>query len=124
MSPRLNKLFLLSLILISTISCGAPKSQYDKTVLRTRESVLKEDLLAMRKMIDQYAADQGRLPQSLDDLVKGEYLHQIPEDPITEKPDWKLVMGEDPNAKGKFGIVDIRSSSTEKSIEGKPYNEW
>ena len=83
-----------------------------------------DDLLQMRKMIDQYAADQGKLPQSLDDLVKAGYLHQIPEDPITKKTDWKLITGEDPSSKGKRGIIDIRSSSSEKSTEGKPYNEW
>ena len=123
MSSRFYKILVLSFIAL-TASCGAFKSGYNESELRARENVLKDDLLQMRKMIDQYAADQGKLPQSLDDLVKDDYLHQIPEDPITKKTDWKLITGEDPSSKGKRGIINIRSSSSEKSTEGKPYNEW
>ena len=75
-------------------------------------------------MIDQYAADRGHLPQTLNDLVEGGYLHQIPEDPMTDKANWKMIMGEDPNVKGEKGLIDIKSASTEKSANGKPYNEW
>src|SRR2546421_6463744 len=105
MLPRSYKILVLSLITALTISCGAVKSGDNESLLKSREAILKEDLFAMRKMIDQYAADKGKLPQSLGDLVKGEYLRQIPEDPITKKPDWKLIMGEDPNSKGKVGII-------------------
>jgi general secretion pathway protein G len=124
MLPRCQKVIVLGLIAALTVSCGAFKSGDDESELKLREAILKDDLLQMRKMIDQYAADQGKLPQSLDDLVKEGYLRQIPEDPITRKPNWKLIMGEDPNLKGKVGIIDIRSSSSENSTEGKPYNEW
>ena len=58
--------------------------QYQRTVVVARESVLKDDLFQMRKMIDQYAADKGKLPQSLDDLVNDGYLRELPVDPITE----------------------------------------
>ena len=78
----------------------------------------------MRSLIDQFAADKGKLPKSLDDLLGAGYLREIPSDPITGKPDWKLIMGEDPNWPGESGILDIRSSSIEKSIEGQPYSEW
>jgi general secretion pathway protein G len=86
--------------------------------------MLRDELMAMRKAIDMYAADQGQLPKSLDDLLKAKYLREIPADPITKKPDWKLITGEDPNRQGETGIVDIRSSSSERSIEGQPYSEW
>ena len=123
MLPRFSKLLISGLMVALTISCGAFKSGYDQREL-TREAILRDDLFQIRKAIDQYSADQGKLPQSLDDLVEGGYLRQIPEDPITKKSDWKLIMGEDPNSKGKIGIIDIRSASSEKSTEGKPYNEW
>lgn len=80
--------------------------------------------MAMRSLIDQYAADKGKRPKSLDDLLKAGYLREIPADPITKKPDWKLIMGEDPNRPGETGILDIRSSSIERSIEGQLYSEW
>jgi general secretion pathway protein G len=124
MLPRFFMVLALSLIAVLTVSCAALKSGHDKGDLKSREAILRDNLFQMRKMIDQYSADQGKLPQSLDDLVAGGYLRRIPEDPITKKPDWKLIMGEDPNSKGKVAIIDIRSASSEKSTEGKPYNEW
>lgn len=99
-------------------------SDYNKTISEAREAVLRDDLSVMRKMIRDYSLDTGELPQSLDDLVKAGYLHEIPEDPITEKKDWKIVIGEHPNHKERKGIVDIRSSSSAKSSGGEPYNEW
>jgi general secretion pathway protein G len=124
MLHRIYKILFLVLITGVTISCGAARSGYDQSMLSAREAILKDDLFQMRKMIDQYAADRGELPQSLDDLVKGGYLRQIPEDPITKKSDWRLIMGEDPNSKGKVGIIDVRSSSTEKSTGGTHYSDW
>ena len=55
--------------------------------LKTRETLLKETLRTMRKIIDQYAADQRALPSSLDDLVREAYLREVPPDPITGKRD-------------------------------------
>ncbi|MDQ3817013.1 MAG: general secretion pathway protein GspG [Acidobacteriota bacterium] len=124
MPSRFYKILILILIAALTASCGALKSGHNESELKARENILKDDLFQMRKMIDQYAADRGKLPQSLDDLVKAGSLRQIPEDPITERPDWKLDTGEDAGAKGKVGLINIHSSSTEKSVEGKPYNEW
>jgi general secretion pathway protein G len=90
-----------------------------------REKTLKSDLVQMRKMIDQYAADKGRLPGSLDDLVSSGYLREIPEDPITGEKDWSVESGEDPSLpRGGSGVVNVRSSSAETSTEGTPYSEW
>jgi general secretion pathway protein G len=99
--------------------------QYQRTVLQARESVLKDDLFQMRKVIDQYAADKAQLPQSLDDLVSAGYLREIPVDPITGDKNWNVVMGEDPNsAEGGQGVTDIHSSAGDISSEGTPYSEW
>ena len=76
-------------------------------------------------MIDQYEADKGKAPKSFDDLVAERYLREIPVDPITEQKDWEPVTGPDVNSvEGEQGIVDVRSSSTDTSSEGTPYNEW
>src|SRR5947209_2597491 len=48
--------------------------QYQRTVQQARESVLRDDLFQMRKMLDQYAADKGKLPESLDELANAGYL--------------------------------------------------
>lgn len=111
--------------LICSLSCDISTSQYQKRVLGAREATLRDNLFQMRKMIDQYAADKGALPQSLDDLIRAGYMHEIPVDPITQKKDWRIVMGDDPMSnEGGKGIVDVRSASTAKSSEGTSYSEW
>jgi general secretion pathway protein G len=98
---------------------------YQRTVVVARESVLKDDLFQMRKMLDQYAADKGQLPQSLDELVSAGYLREMPVDPMTEKREWNAVTGQDPNSsENGQGIVDVHSTSTDLSTEGTPYSEW
>ena len=85
---------------------------------------MRDDLSQMRKLIDQYAADKGKLPQSLEELARAEYMREIPDDPITGKKDWRVIIGEYPSGKDAKGIVDIRSASSNKSTEGTPYSEW
>lgn len=116
--------FTLILIAALVVSCSLVAPGRKESERRGREAKLREELMAMRSLIDQYAADKGKRPKSLDDLLKAGYLREIPADPITKKPDWKLIMGEDPNRPGETGILDIRSSSIERSIEGQLYSEW
>ena len=98
---------------------------YRITVLRTREAVLRDDLLKMRKLIDQYAAEKGSLPKSLDQLVSAGYLREIPEDPFTGQRDWVVVVGHDLNLfEGGEGIIDVHSASPATSREGMACKEW
>jgi general secretion pathway protein G len=97
--------------------------QYNRTVQLSREAVLRDDLFQMRKMLDQYAADKGKLPQSLDDLVSAGYLRDIPADPITGERNWVVVPGEDPNSEGQTGVVNVCSGSADDSSDGTPYND-
>jgi general secretion pathway protein G len=118
----LELMIVISIIIILAIIV---LPQYQKTVLQARESVLKDDLAQMRKLLDQYAADKGQLPQSLDDLASSGYLREVPVDPITGQKDWNVIMGQDSNsAEGGQGVVDVRSSSGDLSTEGTPYSEW
>ena len=112
-------------ITIIIILAAVALPQYQKTMLHARETVLRNDLFEMRKMIDQYAADKGKLPQSLDDLVSGHYLREIPEDPMTHEKDWNPVSGEDVySTEGGSGIIDVHSSSSDVGTDGRPYSEW
>ena len=115
---------LMIVISVIIILAAIALPQYQKTIMHARETVLRDDLYRMRVLIDQYAADKGKLPQSLEDLVSAGYMREIPKDPITDQPDWVPVQGDDPYT-GESGMIDIRSASTEASTEGgKPYNEW
>jgi general secretion pathway protein G len=119
----LLELMIVISIIIILASIALP--QYQKTIMHARETVLRDDLFKMRSLLDQYAADKGKLPQSLDDLVTEHYLREVPKDPITDEKDWTLVTGDDPNSsEGNSGVTDIHSSSGDVSTEGTPYSEW
>ena len=116
---------LMIVISIIIILASITLPQYMKTIMHTRETVLKDDLRKMRSLIDQFAADKGRLPQSLDDLVSEGYMREVPIDPFTGQKDWAITTGEDPNsAEGEQGMTDVHSASAEVSTEGTPYSEW
>ena len=116
---------LMIVISIIIILAAVALPQYHKTIMHARETVLRDDLYRMRSLIDQYSADKGKLPQSLDDLVSAGYMREIPTDPITDQKDWNIEVGEDPySSEGGSGIRDIHSASPEVSTEGTPYSEW
>jgi general secretion pathway protein G len=131
-NPLMKQIVLRLIIVLLTFAIGIAcansyrsATSYRINLLQSQESVLRSDLFQMRKMIDQYAADRGQLPQSLDDLVNAGYLREIPTDPITKHKDWMIVMGEDPYSSESIqGVVDVHSASSAKSSEGRPYKEW
>ena len=119
----LLELMIVISIIIILVSVALP--QYQKTIMHTRETILSYDLDTMRKLLDQYAADKGKLPQSLDDLVTAGYMREVPKDPITDNKDWNIVTGDDPySTEGGTGVTDVHSSSSEVSTAGTPYSEW
>ena len=116
---------LMIVISIIIILAAVTLPQYQKTITATREAVLRDDLTKMRMLIDQFAADKGRLPQSIDELVTEGYMREVPLDPFTAQKDWAITTGEDPNSiDGQSGMTDIHSSSSDVSTEGTPYSEW
>src|SRR5207244_4312948 len=74
---------LMIVISIIIILAAVALPQYRKTIMHARETVLRDDLYKMRSLLDQYGADKGKLPQSLDELVSSGYVRELPIDPIT-----------------------------------------
>ncbi|RIJ89740.1 MAG: hypothetical protein DCC44_11625, partial [Acidobacteria bacterium] len=78
----LLELMIAMFILIILISVAIPT--YQRSVQHAKETVLSENLWQMRRAIDQFYADKGHLPKSIDDLVTEKYLRDRPMDPVTE----------------------------------------
>jgi general secretion pathway protein G len=100
---------------------------YTRSIQRSKESVLKNNLFTLRTVIDEYTYDKQKAPQTLQDLVSDGYLRQVPMDPITGSNDsWKLIMEDATNTANQTmpGIFDVRSGSELTSLEGTPYSEW
>ena len=107
-------------------SIAAPSYQWG--VIKAREAVLREDLYTMRTTIDQFYADQGKYPDSLQDMVdnKNKYLREVPKDPFTKTSDTWVIMAP-PTTEGqdlKGAVYDVHSGSTLIGSNGVPYNEW
>jgi general secretion pathway protein G len=116
---------LMIVITIVIILAAIALPQYQRTIMHAREAVLRDDLHKLRTLLDQYAADKGKLPQSLDDLITEHYVRELPVDPVTGEKDWTVETGEDPNSTtGESGVTNVRSASPDVSSEGTPYSEW
>jgi general secretion pathway protein G len=121
----LELMVVLTLILILA-AIAAPS--YRVAIVRARETVLKDDLFTMRKLIDQYTLDKNQPPQSLDDLVQAGYLRGgLPVDPFTgSNQTWQVDIAEVPLSPEQTvpGVVDVHSGSNAQSLEGTPYSSW
>jgi general secretion pathway protein G len=117
------------LVVISMISILAAMGmvQYQNSVRRTKEVTLKHDLFSMRDAIDQYYADKGKYPASLDSLVSDGYMRKVPDDPITlSSTTWTTVPAEpDPgNPSTEAGIYDVKSGAPGTALDGSNYVDW
>jgi general secretion pathway protein G len=100
---------------------------YQKSIVRSKESVLRNNLFTIRNMIDEYTIDKQKAPESLQDLVSEGYLRQVPQDPLTSSDQtWKTIMEETPvsGSSGTPGLYDVRSGSDKKALDGTNYSDW
>jgi general secretion pathway protein G len=100
---------------------------YKAVVINAKETVLKDNLRELRRVIDQFTADKKKAPQTLQDLVDAGYFRQMPIDPITNSNStWETVADTTVTSpdQTESGIVDVHSGSPAISTEGTPYNTW
>jgi general secretion pathway protein G len=118
-------MIVISVILI-LVSVALPA--YNQSIWRARESVLKQNLFAIRSVISQYTLDKQKAPQSLEDLVTAGYFKQIPNDPMTSRNDSWTVEEETDTIitadQQEPGIYDVHSGSTAVGSDGTAYNTW
>lgn len=117
---------LITVVAIMGILVGIALPNYKVAIIQSKEAVLREDLYRFRDLIDQYYADKGRYPESLETLVQDGYLRRVPVDPMTNQANWEVVFAEpDPDSPDEPpGIYDVHSASTQLSLNGSPYSEW
>lgn len=112
---------LMTVVTIIGILATLAMPNYELSVKKSREGVLKQTLFVMRDVIDKYRTDKGKYPQALADLITSGYLRSLPTDPITRSNQtWQEIQDS-----VEKGISDVHSGSQLVSIlDGKPYNEW
>lgn len=117
---------LMVVISIILILIGMAAGMYQKSIQHAREAVLKQDLQTMRQAIDNYTLDKQAAPQSLQDLVDGHYLREIPTDPFTRQKDWVTHVGDtvlSPD-QSSVGVDDVHSASESTGSDGTAYSTW
>ncbi len=120
----LIELMIVMAVIVILISVAIPF--YQKSIIRAKETVLHNNLSAIRNAIDEYSYDKQKAPQGLQDLVSDGYLREVPKDPITGSNQWKEIQ-EDAGqsvSSSEPGLFDVRSESQKTSLEGTPYSDW
>jgi general secretion pathway protein G len=115
----LIELLVVLAIVALLLTLAVPR--YFPTIDSAKETILADNLRNTREVIDQFYADRGRYPDSLDQLVEKKYLRSLPIDPITESSStWILIPPEDAT---KGNLYGIKSGAPGNSRSGKPYSD-
>jgi len=116
----LIELLVVMTIIATLLTIAVPR--YFKTLERSRETVLHQDLIVMREAIDKHFGDFGQYPDSLSALVERHYIRAVPEDPITRSTEtWQVVVSDDSEHPG---VRDVRSAADGTATDGSRYQEW
>src|SRR5436189_4517818 len=119
----LLELMIAMFILIILLSVAIPT--YNRSVQQARQTVLQENLWQMRRAIDQYRADKGKLPPSIEELVQTEYLRETPMDPTSDKAEWDEIKGEDSLSPDcEEDLVNVKTITEGKDMDGKDFKEY
>ena len=119
------ELMVVLTIVVIMITMAIPV--YQRSIISAKESVLRNNLRTIRDVIDHYAYDKEKAPQSLQDLVSEGYLRGIPADPFTgSNQTWQTVMEEASQSvnNAEPGIWDVHSGSDKMGLDGTPYSQW
>lgn len=117
---------LLIVVALIGIIAGIAVGQYRQSILKAQEAVLRENLFTMRTQINNFFADKGRYPSSLQELVEASYLRDMPVDPITRSSTtWqpKFAEMDDTDISTEPGIEDVHSGAEGHALDGTPYGE-
>lgn len=118
---------LLIVMSIVTILISLAIPVYQRSIIRSKEAVLHNNLFTIRQVIDEYTYDKQKAPQTLQDLVQEGYLRDVPSDPMTgSNTTWRIVMEDALQSVDQTepGIFDVHSGSDKTGLDGTPYADW
>ncbi len=116
----LIELLVVMAIIGTLLTIAVPR--YFHSVEKSKEAVLHQNLALTRQVLDKYFSDNGKYPDSLDDLVSKKYLRSLPYDPITESTTTWSIVGSDNPEKGT--VFDIKSGAPGQGLDGTEYKDW
>ena len=116
----LIELLVVLAVLATLLTLAVPR--YFGSIDKSKEAVLKENLVQMREAISRYHADKGKYPETLETLAAERYLYKVPLDPVTDSTaTWIVVPPQDPE---KGGVYDVRSGAPGTGLDGREYVQW
>ncbi len=123
-APRKRRAFTLIelLVVLAVIALLLTLSlpRYFQSIDVARETVLVETLRTTRDAIDKFYGDNGRYPETLEELTTRKYLRTAPWDPVIESAEkWTIVA---PPAEVKGNVYDLKSSAEGNDRNGRPFN--
>ena len=118
----LIELIVVMAIIAMLVSIAAPR--YFRSMERARENTLRTSLNVMRGALDQFAADKGRYPESLSEVVETRYLRSIPEDPLTRSSSTWVSIAPPPESGLGGKVYDVRSGAATRASDGRLYADW
>ncbi len=116
----LIELIVVMAIIATLLTIAVPR--YFKSLEKSKEAVLRQDLSILRDAIDKFSSDLGHNPETLENLVERKYIRSVPVDPFTKSAGaWIASLSEDGEAPG---VVDVHSGAKGTALDGTPYLEW
>jgi len=97
--------------------------RYFSSIDKSKEAVLRENLVQIRDAISRYHADRGRYPETLDALASDRYLRRVPLDPLTESALTWIVIPP-PQDLQQSGVYDVKSGAAGTGLDGTEYVQW
>jgi general secretion pathway protein G len=98
--------------------------RYYGSVERARDVTLRQTLAVVRDAIDKFHGDNGRYPESLEELVDKRYIKDLPLDPVTgERTTW-LILAPPAAASTRGDVYDVRSGAPGAGRDGKPFRDY
>jgi len=115
----LIELLVVLAIVAMLLTIAVPR--YFQSVENAKQTVLVDNLRQTREILDNYYADTGRYPDSLDDLVEKNYIKALPFDPVTGSVSTWIVVAPKEGLKGK--VFNVRSGAPGLDRFGRAFAE-